>query len=136
MPTENSALPESDTATPTDERRAWVRYPANLESGCQPVAMPTAPQPEWRWPATVKDISAGGIALVLERRFECGAALHVELQGAAEDGVHSLTAHVVHIQMLGNRWLLGCEWTAPLADEELDVYRHGAVGIDGTTCAK
>jgi hypothetical protein len=136
MPAQNEPKTEQDTVKITvpsakskkkkSERRVWVRHRATLESGCQPVAMPTAPQPEWRWPAVVRDISLGGVSLVLERRFERGAGLRVELPCATDGSVHILTAIVMHIKQRGDRWLLGCEWSIPLTDEELDAYRQGA----------
>jgi hypothetical protein len=139
MSSENLVAPETESSenAPADEtrseRRAWVRYQANLTSGCQPVAMPTAPQPEWRWPAVIQDISVGGVALTLERRFERGAALHVELPSNNEEGVLSLTANVARVQKLGKRWLLGCEWAVRLTEEELDTYRNGISGTGANT---
>src|SRR4051794_11806556 len=69
-----------------DERRIWVRYPSNVEITCQPASngdMPTL--------ARVRNISQGGISLLVSRCFESGTQLSVELPGGpGESSYHVL----------------------------------------------
>ncbi len=57
------------------EHRAWVRYPYDLDSVCQPLAGARGLQ----WPGEVRNLSAGGIAVRLARRFEAGTVLAMDL---------------------------------------------------------
>src|SRR5262249_49137100 len=99
------------------ERRAWVRYSCDLNSSCQPLAATT----KLSWTAKVHDISCGGIALLLERRFQRGTLLSVQLLGTDGDASDTLMAQVVRVQALPNRtWLLGCRFNHPLAEKDLE----------------
>jgi hypothetical protein len=113
-------VPKSSAATATQERRIWVRQETNLRSSCEPIAMPTASQPEMKWPARISDISAGGVGLTLRRRFERGSKLTVELPSASRGTSQLRSVFVMRVQAInGKNWLLGCEWEVPLTDEEL-----------------
>ena len=58
----------------------------------------------------VRDISTGGLCLVLGRRFEPGAGLAIEVPDA-EGGSSTLLAKVVHVRTDGaGSWALGCAW--------------------------
>src|SRR5690242_3786694 len=57
------------------ERRASVRYRSGITGSCQTLSVLR----EAAWEATVRDISSGGIGLLLERRFEPGVLLALEL---------------------------------------------------------
>ena len=74
-----------------------------------------------KWEASVRNVSSGGLRLVLARRFEPGAALAVELPGADDDDSSStLLARVVHVRPHhGGSWALGCSFVSPLSDEEI-----------------
>jgi len=83
------------------ERRAWVRLPSDQEICCQPMENLTAEEAKTGWLGRVRDVSPGGIALILNRRFQPGTMLVVDLSTKAEETrrlpvrvVHSTLAHV------------------------------------------
>jgi hypothetical protein len=98
------------------ERRAWVRYPCDLDSSCRPaIAAQTS-----RWVAKVRNVSSGGIALALGRRFEPGALLTIDIQKARGDSRSSFLAKVVHVTREdAGSWLMGCAFRSPLSEEEI-----------------
>ncbi len=104
------------------ERRAWVRYPCDQQSVCQPY---TQEKGEATWPAQVQDISAGGASLLMNRRFEPGAILSLEL-GAKADGQTRLPlVRVRHVKAgQKGRWVIGCQFLTQLSDEELEEVRN------------
>ncbi|HEX3314975.1 MAG TPA: PilZ domain-containing protein, partial [Gemmataceae bacterium] len=65
---------EADTAT-QDERRLWIRYPADLKTCVQPADHPG----EDRTTARIRDISRGGANLVLDRSFRPGQMLDLQM---------------------------------------------------------
>lgn len=72
------------------------------------------------WPAGTRDISQGGIAIVLARRFEPGTVFGVRFHGAT----HELTVRVVNVRAEeGGHWLHGCQFATPLTPAQLFVLR-------------
>jgi len=114
-------LPRANEASSAaaSERRAWVRVGSDLDASCQTAgAMKDA-----GWPAKVRDVSAGGVGLLLKHRFKPGTSLAVELRDAAGGAECSLRARVVHTTSViveGDRyWLIGCALDTPLSESEL-----------------
>lgn len=107
---------EKATATQV-ERRAWVRYPCELDGACQPLAGSRGSQ----WPGKIRNLSRGGIAVTLSRRFEVGTILAIDVQGQAEAVVAgTVLARVVRVQSQDDgSWLLGCALTKLLNEEDL-----------------
>jgi hypothetical protein len=72
------------------------------------------------WPATITDISLGGLALVLGRRFEPGTVLSLECFGTDRDQPSALLLRVKYAkpQDFGH-WLVGGAFLEPLTCEEL-----------------
>jgi c-di-GMP-binding flagellar brake protein YcgR len=104
---------------PTEERRAWVRYVCDLVT----VYQPTQQQESERLLARVRNISRGGINLVVDKEFTSGSILSVEVP--AEDGnpLCSLLACVIHAtQQAGGDWALGCSFVRELSDDDLEPY--------------
>jgi hypothetical protein len=99
------------------EHRPGERHSCEVQTTCQP---PSA----WckdPWPATIRDISTGGLCLNLSRRFEPGSGLAIELP--TEDGsTTTVLARVAnaHADSEGG-WLLGCTFISELSDEEVRV---------------
>jgi hypothetical protein len=118
------AVPESKTArqqvekanaTPA-ERRAWVRYPCELDSSCQPLAGSRGSQ----WPGKIRNLSRGGVAVTLSRRFEIGTILAIDVQGQAESVIGTVLARVARVALQEDgSWLLGCALTKTLSEEDL-----------------
>jgi hypothetical protein len=77
---------------------------------------------EKRWSATICDLSQGGLALHLQRRYEKGAALAVELPGDGAREPSMVFVKVVHVKRLADGgWKLGCRFISELSDD--DVHR-------------
>src|SRR5260370_33017571 len=70
------------------EHRAWVRYPCDLDSVCQPLAGARGLQ----WPGEVRNLSAGGLAVGLARRFEAGTVLAMDPHRRAQTRLRTLCA--------------------------------------------
>jgi len=68
-------LPPVNVTGLTDNRRAEDRIPTELKSSC---SMPMNPRKEI-WRGKVVDISPGGAHLLVERRFEVGSLLAVDV---------------------------------------------------------
>lgn len=104
------------TSTVTD-RRARVRYAVLLDVSCQPVG---AQKSDYTWAGKVRDISTHGIGLLLRRRFERGAILSIDVQGAGDLPSRTLLARVVHAQpQPQGYWVVGCALATPLSEDDL-----------------
>jgi hypothetical protein len=105
------------------ERRAYVRLTCDLAATCRPSGRSLEPS----WLGTVRDISAGGVGLLLRHCFHPGTALTVELREGTGRLVRTVQVRVVHATALqvegSHRWLLGCAFDRPLSDEELQALR-------------
>src|SRR5690242_3805741 len=94
-----------------EERRVWVRYPADLETTVQAAGSPDAV----RLSARVRNVSLGGVSLAVDRPFEPGDLLSVELPGATEQTRCNVLACVVHVgEMPEGGWVLGCTFSREL----------------------
>jgi hypothetical protein len=107
----------SGMLAPQDDLRQADRHTCEIQTTCQPPSA-WAKDP---WPATIRDICTGGLSLRLNRRFERGSGLAIELP--TEDGttttVLARVAHV-HAEPEGG-WTLGCTFISELSDEEVKV---------------
>lgn len=113
LPTQEA--PEGGTMTEED-RRVWVRYPADVETTAQPAQGPE----EARLAARVCDVSRGGINLVVEREFQPGELLSVELPAAQLGKTYSVLACVVRVgRPPEGGWSLGCIFSRELTDDDL-----------------
>ena len=113
MPDPTSPLPAEE---PGRERRATVRQRFDWDVACELTSYGVGE----RWTAQVLDISAEGLGLGLDRVFESGTVLEVEL--ASRDGTlaYTVVARVSHSRPFGEgRWLAGCSFVGRVSDEEL-----------------
>src|SRR5262245_61932127 len=103
-------------SAPHEERRAFRRYPADLEAPCRTLAGTRADA----WRARVFNISTAGVGLVLDGRCEPGTVLAIDLSGAAADGPKTLLARVIHATPgPGGTWLVGGSFLRRLDGEAL-----------------
>jgi serine/threonine protein kinase len=104
------------------ERRAWVRHPIGVGTYA---SVDTAVyggngETEELWPLVVRDVSAGGIGVLLARRFELGTELTIELTTGPDATPRRLPTRVVRIEPENiGHWVHGCAFRHPLSDEEL-----------------
>ncbi len=114
-------MPDSEQAP--GERRAYVRLPSELAATCSPAG--TAREPAW--PGRVRDLSPGGIGLLLQHRFRPGTTLVIDLRegtGARRQTVRARVVHATAVLDDGNPcWLLGCAFDEPLSEEEFAALR-------------
>ena len=127
-------LPDLGIALKTAARiecRVRPRHACDLEASCQPVAARS--DNDLHWPATIRDISTGGVGLVLKRRFEPGAGLAIELPAAGDCSEQTLLARVRHATRLPDgRWLLGCAFISELSDDEVQALLRLSTGPQPT----
>lgn len=110
--------PGSDCAT-AEDRRVWVRYPADLETTYQPATESGGA----RLSARVRNVSLGGVNLVVDREFTPGDLLSVELPGVADRTRCTVLACVVHVAAQGDgTWSLGCTFARELNEEDLEAF--------------
>jgi hypothetical protein len=109
--------PRQPTAGAGDtDRRVWVRFPADLETTLRPAGT----EPPVRVAAVVRDISGGGLSLLVDRAFAPGDLLSVELPGPAAAATSSVLACVVHVTpQEEGRWLVGCTFARELSNADL-----------------
>jgi hypothetical protein len=99
-----------------DERRAFPRYPVDWDVVCKALAGGRADA----WQARLRDVSAGGLGVVMERRFERGTTLTVQVQNAGSDAPRTLIARVMHATRLPEgEWLLGLSLLRQLSEDQL-----------------
>jgi len=100
------------------ECRVYERLVCELQTTIQPIAARS--DRDIVWPGMIRDVSEGGVGLVLGRRFERGAGLAIELPATEERPAETLLAKVMHTTALpGNKWLLGCAFVSRLSEEEV-----------------
>jgi serine/threonine protein kinase len=115
--------PEALATTPGAEKRAFVRHPLGVGT-CAKVDTAIyggTGETDELWPLVVRDVSAGGIGVLLARRFEMGTELTIELTAGNDSDPRMLAARVVRIEPEKNgHWVHGCAFRHPLSREELD----------------
>jgi serine/threonine protein kinase len=102
------------------ERRAGKRFSSDKSTICNKLQEPT----KRAWAGKVVDVSQTGVCLELARRVERGVLLAVIFE-AGPLREHTLIASVKWVkQAAGKRWRLGCCFTQPLTDEEVQSMRE------------
>jgi hypothetical protein len=111
-----------------------VRYPSTRETSIQPATVRDGSG----WRAQVRDVSQGGIGLVVNRRFEPGTLLVIELDTPGPDDGRTFLARVVRVVHATARpesdWLLGCAFAAELEDEDLRLFCAERVRAEASDC--
>jgi hypothetical protein len=109
--------------------RVFERFACDAPASCQPSA-------DWgvEWSGQVRDVSAGGLCLVLMRRFEPGVHLAVELPGTDGTASSTILARVVHVRTEpGGFWALGCRFVNPVGEGAVQALLHS--GPAAVTCS-
>jgi hypothetical protein len=102
-----------------DERRVRVRYPSRVQVNFQPLNGSSGSQ----FSAQVRNISQGGIKLQVNRAFEPGDLLTIELPGSEGRSASNVLACVVHASAQENgEWALGCTFAHELTDADLQPF--------------
>ena len=97
------------------ERRVAVRH----VSGQEAVSRPLDLQDTLSWGAQVRDVSLGGIALIVCYPFKPGTYLAIEIQGVPT-AARPLLARVIHAEdQADGTWAVGCEFVKPLTPSDV-----------------
>jgi PilZ domain len=102
---------------PTMERRAWVRFPSDQEISCQQPTTANRRTADTAWLGRVRDISVEGISLSINRWFERGTMLIVELSAKAEELHHLVRVAHAAPERKGH-WIVGCAFASPLSEQQ------------------
>jgi hypothetical protein len=98
------------------ERRATVRFPCDIKATCRTGEDQTGVE----WPATVRNVSPTGIAVVLGQPFSVGSLLTIRLLRPDGQTRCAVQANVMHVHNDPAGWVHGCllreaspekEWT-------------------------
>jgi hypothetical protein len=112
------------TGPRADERRRATRYPCWLRGACRPFGASLLE----RRASILRDLSTGGVNLMIDRPVDRGAALAVELEGIGGRSGRYLLAHVAHIiEDSQGQWLVGCAFDRSLSEEEVRALLLGCV---------
>ena len=108
--------------TGKNERRQSVRYPCELPTLCEVSISihPDEDQTQENWKARVQDISLSGAKLLLDRRFEPGTILKVQL--ASPDRTFQCCKEMVVVRIerrKGPSWLIGGKFHEPIQKDEV-----------------
>jgi hypothetical protein len=104
------------------DRRAWLRFPCELDIICLPVSNRCQDETEGAWLGNIRDVSFCGIGLRMKRRFEPGTAMSVELS-ESKTLRRRLLVHVIHASPEADgRWIIGCTFDCPLSQQELQAF--------------
>jgi serine/threonine protein kinase len=122
-----TAKVDARAVTPdTDNRRAHVRYALGVgSSGTIHDSVFEAPHPDSPkspevWPLVVRDLSAGGVGILLARRCEVGTELLIELVAGPDRTPRTLPVRVVRVKRENHgHWAHGCQFLEVLAEDEL-----------------
>ena len=107
----------SRVATDTADGRVWVRFPVSAETNFHAVM---SGQHE-KWKANILNISAGGVALLVDRSFDIGSLLNLEMRSSKRDASHCINARVIHCREQGDgHFLLGCTYVGELTSDEVE----------------
>jgi hypothetical protein len=99
------------------DRRESERTSCSVAIYCRSI---TLPQTTDFWPATIVDVSANGLGLAIERRFEKGTLLVVKLQDPTAHSLRLLMARVVRSERQPEgHWVLGCSLSGRLEPGEI-----------------
>jgi hypothetical protein len=111
--------PEADGKSEDDrwkDRRESVRYGINLETSCRLLAMVQG-EPQ---PVRVRNISAGGISLVLPHEVSADELLEVELLNRPEMFLCKLQVRITYrVEHPTGDWIIGGAFTRKLREDEL-----------------
>ncbi|MSQ96034.1 MAG: hypothetical protein EXR98_15965 [Gemmataceae bacterium] len=113
-----SAPEKHDPNRPSIDCRVYERQSCEMPATCQPAS--ALAMKEMRWSATILDISRGGLRVRLQRHFERGTGLAVELPGDAQREPCVVFVKVVHVKAQDDgTWALGCKFISELSDDEV-----------------
>ncbi len=108
--------PTPQSIRPQD-RRVFVRYPPQSGS---PVLSVSGPDEILTWKAWFRDISVGGVCLILNGTFKPGAVIDVEFANPRTNAKRTVQAKVVRNETKDEvHWAVACTFLQQLTPDEL-----------------
>jgi len=98
------------------ERRAATRFFCQLETACRSLQSTS----QLSYPATIHNLSTGGMALKLARRFEAGTLLLVHLENPDKSLFFLKLVQVRHQRANTVGWYHGCTFPMQFSPEQLE----------------
>jgi hypothetical protein len=123
--TESTAPATTMPERPAD-RRVHTRHACRLNSLCKPVGRHQTGRP---WKGWIEDVSIEGLKLILNRRFEPGTLLAVEVDVSKEELVQVFNSAISRfflvkvvrvIRRRDRKYTLGCLLVKKFNDDDLD----------------
>lgn len=109
-----------------DDWRLWVRYATDLQGKIQRADK----QHGQKMLADVRDLAVGGVNLIVDKRFETGQMLSLELP-ANKGEIRSVLACIARVtSTVDDKWSLGCVFLRELDSEDLGVQKVAATESD------
>jgi hypothetical protein len=101
------------------ERRASTRYPCNLATSCRLGAAVKGDS----HPARVRNISAGGVSLVLTQPVISGELISVDLRSMTRNFARTLQVRVIYcIEHPSGEYILGGAFVNTLTEDEVKAF--------------
>src|SRR5262245_56055569 len=97
MPEQLQAAGRSSLSPPID-CRVYTRHSCGVPTSCQPTS--AWGRADSRWAAIISDVSQAGVRLIVQRRFEVGVGLGIELPGRDGGEPYTVLAKVIHVKAL------------------------------------
>ena len=114
------------TITDADNRRAHVRYALGIGSSGTihdsvfDSPFDDGPKSQEIWPLVIRDLSAGGVGILLARRCEVGTELLIELVAGPNRVSRTLPVRVVRVKRENHgHWAHGCQFLQELSEDEV-----------------
>src|SRR5258707_8722202 len=99
-----------------DERRVWVRHPSIARITVQTKVDGT----DGRVSARVRNVSRGGVNLIVKQGFAAGEMISVDVPGSTPEQASSVLACIVHVTALPDGlFALGCAFSERLDEDDL-----------------
>ena len=97
------------------DNRKWARFSCELKASYHFLA----DAEQEKRPASVLNVSASGVGLLVDNEIEAGTLLNVEMQGTSGQAPLTMLACVVHVSRRDGDWAVGCNFIRELSDRDL-----------------
>lgn len=120
LPSLGGLMQRKQTSTPPiEERRVWVRHPCRIETTVQPAGSGS----DTALLARIRNVSRGGLMLLVNRRIEAGELLGIELPGDDAQAHGTVLVCVLSVNAVAeNEWSLSCSFSAELNERDLQLF--------------
>ena len=115
----NTEQPSAGKSNSGEDRRVWVRYPCVSRTRVQPSANGS----DTLLSARVRNVSRGGVSLIVNHAFKAGEMISLDVPGNTSEEMSAVLACVVHAVPLPNGyWSLGCAFSEMLDEDDLKAF--------------